>query len=163
MEVLIPDFCGDWAALSTVLEAGPDVLAHNVETVRRLHPAVRPQARYDRSLEMLRRSKAAGFTTKTGIMVGIGETDEEVEQLMSDLVHQTASSAGHCDILSIGQYLQPSPAHLPVNRFVTPQQFDRFKQRGEQLGLVHVESGPMVRSSYHADRQAQAAEAAAES
>ena len=118
--------------------------------MRRLHPAVRPQAKYDRSLELLERTKAAGFTTKTGIMVGIGETDEEVFQLMGDLVNRG------CDILSIGQYLQPSPAHLPVSRFVHPDQFATYKQEGEAIGLRHIESGPMVRSSYHADRQARA-------
>jgi lipoic acid synthetase len=156
VEVLIPDFCGDAQALEVVLDAKPDVLAHNMETVRRLYSAVRPQAKYDQSLELLRRAKAAGFVTKTGIMVGIGERDEEVHDLMRDLVTQTASSAGHCDILSVGQYLQPSPAHLPVNRFVHPDQFAIYKQDGEAMGLKHVESGPMVRSSFHADRQAAA-------
>ncbi len=153
IEVLIPDFCGDWSTLQTVLDAGPDVLAHNLETVERLHPAVRPQARYERSLELLARAKAQGFVTKTGIMVGIGETDEQVDQLMADLVHQTAGPNGHCDILTIGQYLQPSAAQLPVARFVSPEQFAGYKKRGEAMGLGHVEAGPMVRSSYRADRQ----------
>jgi lipoic acid synthetase len=153
IEVLIPDFCGDWEALQIVLDARPDVLNHNLETVRRLYPAVRPQAKYERSLELLARAKAQGFVTKTGIMVGIGETDQQVDQLMADLVEQTAGPNGHCDILTIGQYLQPSPAQLPVARFVSPEQFAAYKQRGEAMGLGHVESGPMVRSSYRADRQ----------
>ena len=156
IEVLIPDFCGDWDALQTVLDAQPDVLNHNLETVRRLYPAVRPQAKYDRSLELLRRAREAGFVSKTGIMVGIGETDDEINALMADLV---ADERGRrvCDILTIGQYLQPSPAHLPVQRFVEPATFEGYRQQGEAMGLTHVESGPMVRSSYHADRQAAAA------
>lgn len=186
IEVLIPDFCGDWDALQTVLDAKPDVLNHNLETVPRLYKAVRPQAKYDRSVELLRRTKQQGFVTKTGIMVGIGETDEEVDALMADVLERTrhkgteaqrheggeARSAvdrrstlsasqdsglrtrDSCDILTIGQYLQPTPMHLPVARFVTPEQFARYKQRGEAMGFAHVESGPMVRSSYHADRQA---------
>jgi len=174
IEVLIPDFCGDWDALQTVLDARPDVLNHNLETVRRMYPAVRPQAKYDRSIELLRRSKEQGFVTKTGIMVGIGETDAEVEQLMFDVIEGTkcvggvaasAATAGTaprdaCDILTIGQYLQPSPHHLPVQRFVEPAAFERYKQQGETIGFTHVESGPMVRSSYHADKTAQAAAAA---
>ncbi|NBC10930.1 MAG: lipoyl synthase [Planctomycetes bacterium] len=165
--VLISDFCGDWEALQTVLDARPDVLNHNLETVRRLYPAVRPQAKYDRSIELLRRSREQGLVTKTGIMVGIGERDDEVEQLMADVLDGTRSGAtagreaGACDILTIGQYLQPSPAHLPVHRFVPPQTFTHYKAQGEAMGLVHVESGPMVRSSYHADRQAVAAQTAA--
>ncbi len=157
VEVLIPDFCGDWDALQTVLDAKPDVLNHNLETVRRLYPAVRPQAKYDRSIELLRRSKAQGFTTKTGIMVGIGETDDEVDRLMQDVLEGTQTPWGPCDILTIGQYLQPSAAHLPVHRFVQPATFDAFKRTGESMGFVHVEAGPMVRSSYHADKQAVAA------
>jgi len=150
IEALIPDFCGDFDALQTVLDAGPDILNHNLESVPRLYPAVRPQAKYTRSLELLQHAKDAGFTTKTGIMVGIGERDDEITQLMHD-VH-----AHHVDILSIGQYLQPTPNHLPVARFVHPDEFDAFKHRGEALGIGHVESGPMVRSSYHADQQAAA-------
>lgn len=163
IEVLIPDFCGNWDALDLVLDARPDVLNHNLETVRRMYPAVRPQAKYDRSIELLRRAKARGFVTKTGIMVGVGETDDEVLALMRDLIERSAPPPGFstpgtaCDILTIGQYLQPSPAHLPVQRFVTPEQFEAFAQFGREIGFVHVEAGPMVRSSYHADRQAKAA------
>jgi lipoic acid synthetase len=165
IEVLIPDFCGDWDALQRVLDARPDVLNHNLETVQRMYPAVRPQAKYDRSIELLRRSKEQGFVTKTGIMVGIGETDDEVEQLMRDVVEGTGvagSPATACDILTIGQYLQPSPHHLPVQRFVEPATFAEYKRQGEAIGFTHVESGPMVRSSYHADKTAMAARASAE-
>jgi len=175
VEVLIPDFCGDWDALQTVLEAKPDVLNHNLETVRRLYRAVRPQAKYDRSIELLRRAAEQGFVTKTGIMVGIGERDEEVVQLMQDVLEGTRVNATQsadttplsaatpsrptraCDILTIGQYLQPSRHHLPVHRWVTPEQFAAFKREGEAMGFTHVESGPMVRSSYHADKQAKKA------
>ncbi len=161
IEVLVPDFCGDWDALQAVLEARPDVLNHNLETVPRMYKAVRPQAKYDRSVELLRRGKEQGFVTKTGIMVGIGESDNEVDALMADVLEKTKSEGtkrrrdeGACDILTIGQYLQPTPIHLPVARFVTPDQFAEYKRRGEAMGFAHVESGPMVRSSYHADRQA---------
>lgn len=149
IEVLIPDFCGDWSALQQVIDARPEVLNHNMETVRRLYPAVRPQARYERSIELLRRCKEQGLTTKTGIMAGIGETDDEVRRLIDDVV-----AGSQCDILTIGQYLQPTPDHLPVNRWVTPEQFAAFKRYGESAGFRHVESGPLVRSSYHADEQA---------
>ncbi len=178
IEVLIPDFCGDWDALQTVLDAKPDVLNHNLETVPRMYKAVRPQAKYDRSVELLRRSKQQGFVTKTGIMVGIGETDDEVIELMRDVIERTrispsgearfsgpagpaapAPRGAACDILTIGQYLQPSAAHLPVARFVEPAMFEHYAQVGRAMGFVHVESGPMVRSSYHADRQARAARA----
>lgn len=165
IEVLIPDFCGDWDALQRVLDARPDVLNHNLETVQRMYPAVRPQAKYDRSIELLRRSKEQGFVTKTGIMVGIGETDNEVEQLMRDVVEGTGvagSPSTACDILTIGQYLQPSPHHLPVQRFVEPATFAEYKRQGEAIGFTHVESGPMVRSSYHADKTALAARASAQ-
>lgn len=156
IEVLIPDFCGDWDALQVVLDAKPDVLAHNVETVKRLHRPVRPQARYERTMEMLRRSKEQGAITKTGFMAGIGETDEEIYELLRDLKNMTTTSKGEwIDIISVGQYLQPSPKHLPVDRFVHPDVFDEYKRYGEkEVGLLHVESGPMVRSSYHADKQA---------
>lgn len=156
IEALIPDFAGDSAALELVLDARPDVLNHNMETVRRLYRTVRPQAKYDRSLEVLRRAKAAGLATKTGIMVGIGEEDDEIAQLMRDVLDATRCPAGACDILTIGQYLQPTRQHPPVLRFVTPQQFARYKRLGEQLGFRHVESGPLVRSSYHADQVAAA-------
>ncbi|MBI1338521.1 MAG: lipoyl synthase [Phycisphaera sp.] len=169
IEVLIPDFCGDWDALQTVLDARPDVLNHNIETVRRIYSVVRPQAKYERSIELLRRAKAQNFVTKTGIMVGIGEEDHEVEQLMRDVLDGTrcekggsasggSSSGGRvgfrgCDILTIGQYLQPTRDHLPVTRFVTPETFRQYKQLGESIGFAHVESGPLVRSSYHAADQ----------
>ncbi|MCX5661202.1 MAG: lipoyl synthase [Planctomycetota bacterium] len=148
VEVLIPDFCGNWEALDLVLEERPEILAHNMESVRRLYSVVRPQAKYDRSIELLRRSKEAGLTTKTGIMVGIGETDEEIEQLMRDVL-----AGSGCDILTIGQYLQPTRDHLPITRWVTPEQFVEYKRLGESLGFRHVESGPLVRSSYHAEEQ----------
>ena len=157
IEVLIPDFQGDPDALQTVLDARPDVLAHNLETVARTHRYVRPQAKYDRSIEVLRRAKEQNFIAKTGIMVGIGETDDEVTELMHDVIQLTQSPHGPCDILTIGQYLQPSPHHLPVARFVHPDTFADYKIQGEAIGFTHVESGPMVRSSYHADRQAKAA------
>ncbi len=158
VEVLIPDFCGDWNALQAVLDAKPDILNHNLETVRRLYKVVRPQAKYEQSIELLRRAKEQGFVVKTGIMVGIGERDDEVEQLMHDVVDGVAanSSVGvhpTCDILTIGQYLQPTRDHLPITCWVTPEQFERFKQLGEQIGFRHVESGPLVRSSYHAEEQ----------
>ncbi|MFP4225066.1 MAG: lipoyl synthase [Phycisphaeraceae bacterium] len=148
IEVLIPDFCGDWDALQKVIDAAPDILNHNMETVKRLYSVVRPQAKYDRSLELLRRCKDAGLRTKTGIMVGIGETDEEVDELMADV-----QQGSDCDILTIGQYLQPTRNHLPISRWVTPEQFAQYKRTGEALGFIHVESGPLVRSSYHADEQ----------
>ncbi len=148
IEVLIPDFCGDWDALQKVIDARPDILNHNMETVRRLYKVVRPQAKYDRSIELLRRCKDAGLRTKTGIMVGIGETDEEVTQLMEDVVDGSS-----CDILTIGQYLQPTRNHLPITRWVTPEQFAEYKRIGEEIGFGHVESGPLVRSSYHAEDQ----------
>jgi len=153
IEVLIPDFEGDWGALQLVLDERPEILNHNLETVPRLYPVVRPQAKYDRSLELLRRSKEQGLNTKTGIMVGIGETDDEVHTLIHDVVRETHTSNGPCDILTIGQYLQPTRGHLPISRWVTPAQFVAFKQYGEAAGLRHVESGPLVRSSYHADDQ----------
>lgn len=148
VEVLIPDFVGDWDALGVVLDTRPDILNHNMETVRRLYPAVRPQARYERSIELLRRAKEHGLTTKTGIMVGIGEMDEEVTALMRDVVDGSG-----CDILTVGQYLQPTRDHLPISRWVTPEQFAEYARIGESLGFAHVESGPLVRSSYHAEEQ----------
>jgi lipoic acid synthetase len=145
---LIPDFRGDEFALDIVLDAFPDVLNHNTETVPRLYTTVRPQAKYERSLELLQRSKRRGFLTKTGLMVGIGEEEHEVVEVMKDL------SAINCDILTIGQYLQPTKEHLPVARFVHPDEFNRYKVVGKELGFKHVESGPLVRSSYHAEQQA---------
>lgn len=148
IEVLIPDFCGDWDALQAVLDTRPDILNHNMETAKRLYPAVRPQAKYERSIELLSRAKRQDLVTKTGIMVGIGESDDEVTELMHDV-----QQGSGCDILTIGQYLQPTRDHLPISRWVTPEQFAQYKQLGESIGFRHVESGPLVRSSYHAEEQ----------
>lgn len=148
VEVLIPDFKGSESALQTVLDARPDLLNHNLETVPDLYRTVRPQARYDQSLELLERAKARGAKTKTGIMVGLGETDAAVHALMRDV------AAVNCDILTVGQYLQPTKKHLPVRKHYHPDEFARFKQAGEAYGIPHVESGPLVRSSYHAADQA---------
>lgn len=147
VEVLIPDFCGDWNALQLVLDEKPDILNHNIETVPRLYKTVRPQAKYRRSLELLQRSKAQGFVPKTGMMLGLGEEAHEIDQVIDDLV-----SIG-VEILTLGQYLQPTPKHLPVNRWVHPDEFKHWKTFGEERGLRHVESGPLVRSSYHAEKQ----------
>jgi lipoic acid synthetase len=150
IEVLIPDFCGDWEALQTVLNAKPDILNHNTETVPSQYKKVRPQAKYVRTLELLERAKAQGFVTKTGLMAGIGETDEELLQTFRDL------RAKDVDILTIGQYLQPTREHLPIDRWVTPEQFAAYKQFClEELKFPVVESGPLVRSSYHAEEQAE--------
>jgi lipoic acid synthetase len=150
VEVLIPDFCGDWDALQLVLNERPDILNHNIESVPRLYKVVRPQAKYRRSLELLQRSKAQGLVTKTGMMLGLGEEEHEIEAVLDDLV-----SIG-CDILTLGQYLQPTLKHLAVERWVHPDEFAAWKLRGETRGLRHVESGPLVRSSYHAEKQVQA-------
>ena len=146
VEVLIPDFRGDWKALDVVLAAGPDVLNHNTETVPRLYRQVRKGALYERSLELLRRSKQShpDIPTKTGMMLGLGETREEVLATMLDLAAQGT------DILTLGQYLQPTRDHLPVVRFAHPDEFARLKRLGMDMGFKHVESGPLVRSSYHA-------------
>jgi len=147
IEVLIPDFQGSEAALNIVLDAQPDILNHNTETVPRLYKTVRPQAQYNRSLELLFRAKEKGFLTKSGLMVGLGETMEEVVDTMSDLREV------QCDILTIGQYLQPTKEHLPVERFVHPDEFAMLKRTGLEMGFRYVESGPLVRSSYHAAGQ----------
>jgi len=147
VEALIPDFKGSAEALLTVLEAKPHILAHNTETVPRLYRTVRPQAKYPQSLEVLQRTKRLGFVTKTGLMVGLGEEWEELRQVMHDL------RLVDCDILTLGQYLQPSRNHLPVLRFYTPEEFQRLRQEGMALGFRHIESGPLVRSSYHAGEQ----------
>ena len=144
VEVLIPDFRGDEFALNILLDGMPDILNHNTETVPRLYSTVRPQAKYERSLELLHRAKRRGFTTKTGLMVGIGERQEEVIAVMEDL------RKVECDILTIGQYLQPTKEHLPVDRFVHPDEFLHYKTAGLAMGFRYVESGPLVRSSYHA-------------
>ncbi len=147
IEVLIPDFQGDAAALQTVMDARPDILNHNTETVPRLYPAVRPQAKYARSLEVLERAKKGGMLTKSGLMVGLGERTEEVLEVLSDL------READCDILTIGQYLQPTREHLPVDRYVHPDEFRLYRARGLAMGFRNVESGPLVRSSYHAATQ----------
>lgn len=145
-EVLIPDFRGVWEALDIVLKAKPDVLSHNLETVPRLYRQVRPQAKYQRSLELLKRTNEAGLRTKSGIMVGLGETEEEVIDLMKDC----AEHGVH--VLTIGQYMQPTKMHLDVQEWVHPDVFAKYKEIGEANGIEHVESGPLVRSSYHAER-----------
>ncbi len=195
IEVLIPDFEGNWPALQMVIDARPHIINHNLETVRRMYPAVRPSAKFDRSLELLRRVKEQGLVAKTGIMVGIGEKDEEVVGAIEEIQASTrvtksrsqevTQSGSHevtqresppaadsamaslrdsvtpslrdsdsCDILTIGQYLQPTRNHLPIDRFVTPERFEEYKQVGLAKGFKVVESGAMVRSSYHADHQA---------
>lgn len=148
IEVLIPDLCGNWEALKLILDAQPNVLNHNTETIPRLYRRVRPQGDYERTLELLRRSRdwAPRVYTKSGIMVGLGETDDEVRQVMQDL------RAVDCDILTIGQYLQPTPKHLPVQAFVTPEQFDAWRVAGETMGFLQVVSSPLTRSSYHAEQ-----------
>lgn len=147
IEALTPDFKGNWEALKTVLEAGPDVFAHNLETVPRLYRPVRPQANYRQSLWVLEQAKKYGATTKTSIMLGLGESFDEVLTVMRD-----AAGVGVA-IFTIGQYLQPTKQHLPVARFVPPQEFDEYKRAGLSLGLGYVEAGPLVRSSYHAEEQ----------
>jgi lipoic acid synthetase len=150
VEVLIPDFCGDWDALQKVLDERPEILNHNIESVPRLYPKVRPQAKYHRSLELLSIARQQGLVTKTGMMLGLGEHEHEIEAVIDDLV------AIGVEILTLGQYLQPSPKHLPVVRWVHPDDFAEWKLRGERRGLRHVESGPLVRSSYHAEKQVRA-------
>jgi len=148
VEVLIPDFVGRPESLDAVLAARPEILNHNVETVPRLYPRVRPQARYERSLEVLRRTKqrASDLVCKSGIMVGLGETREEVVATMRDIAAQGT------DILTVGQYLRPSPVHLPIERYWAPSEFDELRDAGMTMGFRHVEAGPLVRSSYHAER-----------
>ncbi|NWF61865.1 MAG: lipoyl synthase [Fischerella sp.] len=148
IEVLIPDLCGNWEALELILQAQPEVLNHNTETVLRLYRRVRPQGNYDRTLELLKRSRqlAPSIYTKSGIMVGLGETDEEIRQVMRDL------RAVDCDILTIGQYLQPTQKHLKVDQFIHPDQFAAWKSFGEELGFLQVVSSPLTRSSYHAEQ-----------
>jgi lipoic acid synthetase len=145
VEVLIPDFKGEAAALDIVLAARPDILNHNTETVPRLYRTVRPGARFDRSLDVLRRSKEAGLLTKSGLMVGLGEEMDELREAIREI-----RGAG-TDILTVGQYLRPTPEHLPVRRYYTPAEFEDIKTFALGLGYPHVESGPLVRSSYHAD------------
>ena len=151
LEVLTPDFKGDHDCIATVVEAGPDVFAHNIETVERLHRLVRPQAKYERTLDVLRHARSLGAVTKTGLMVGLGETNEEVVETLRDL------AAVGVEIVSIGQYMRPSENHLPVTRWVTPEEFAWIREQGMAFGFAHIEAGPLVRSSYHADQQAKAA------
>ncbi|NJK50268.1 lipoyl synthase [Candidatus Gracilibacteria bacterium] len=148
IEVLIPDLCGNWEALASILQAKPEVINHNTETVPRLYRRVRPQGDYARSLELLKRTRelAPWVYTKSGIMVGLSETDEEVREVMRDL------RAVDCDILTIGQYLQPSQKHLGVREFVTPIQFDAWREYGEAIGFLQVVASPLTRSSYHAEQ-----------
>jgi lipoic acid synthetase len=145
-EVLIPDFRGSLEALQTVIDARPDIINHNVETVPRLYPAVRPMAQYERSLELLRRVKelGGGIYSKTGIMVGLGETEDEVLSVMDDLI------AVGCDLLTIGQYLQPTREHIEIAEFIHPDQFEVYRRKGLEKGFKYVASGPLVRSSYNA-------------
>lgn len=169
LEVLVGDFKGDQGDIDRVIDAGADVVAHNLETVRRCHPAVRPSARYERTMGVLRRIKEQGAVAKTGIMVGIGERDDEVIELFDDLVRMTGDHAGPrdprdpalggtgrgdpCDIITIGQYLQPTRNHLPLDRWVHPDRFKQFETMGKAAGIKVVFSGPLVRSSYLADKQ----------
>lgn len=146
IETLIPDVKGTWDALERMISAGQEVVSHNMETVQRLYRLVRPQARYERSLEQIRRTRDYGKRTKSGIMVGLGETPEEVYAIMDDLV------AHGCEILTIGQYLQPTKMHLDVAAFIHPDQFAEYREVGLAKGFLYVESGPLVRSSYHAER-----------
>jgi len=151
IEVLIPDFQGKASALASVMEAGPDILNHNIETVPRLFSTIRPQGKFDRSLELLKRAKQIGGITKSGLMAGLGETMGELREVMDEL------RKVKCDILTIGQYLQPTKDHEPVHQFYTPEEFQTLKREGLDLGFRHVESGPLVRSSYHAEQQTEKA------
>ncbi len=145
-ETLIPDFQGKWENLQRIIDAQPDIVSHNLETVRRLTKQVRIQAKYDRSLEVLKRLKNAGLKTKSGVMLGLGETEQEIIETMDDL------RSVNCDVLTLGQYLQPTPKHLPVVEFIRPEAFAKYKEIGLEKGFRFVESGPLVRSSYHAEK-----------
>lgn len=145
-ECLIPDFAGKWENLQRIIDVQPDIVSHNMETVRRLTSQVRIQAKYDRSLEVLKRLDAAGVKTKSGIMLGLGETEQEIFESIDDL------ASVNCDVLTMGQYLQPTPKHLPVARFIHPDEFKAYKDYALQKGFRFVESGPLVRSSYHAEK-----------
>ena len=146
METLIPDFAGKWENLQRIIDVAPEIVSHNIETVRRLTKEVRIQAKYDRSLEVLRRLKKGGMKTKSGIMLGLRESEEEVIESLEDL------RSVHVDVLTIGQYLQPTAKHLPVVDFITPEKFKDYKEIGLKMGFRFVESGPLVRSSYHAEK-----------
>lgn len=149
IEVLIPDFCANWDALQVVIDARPDVLNHNTETVPRLYLPVRPQGNFERSLTLLKIAKEKGMVTKSGIMLGLGESKEEVIEVLK------AWREVNVDLVTLGQYMQPTEKHLPVARWVTPEEFDEFRDIGMEMGFTNVFSGPLVRSSYHADEQAQ--------
>ncbi|MBP5996021.1 MAG: lipoyl synthase [Crocinitomicaceae bacterium] len=146
LETLIPDFAGKWENLQVLIDVAPEIISHNLETVRRLTKQVRIQAKYDRSLEVLFRLKKGGMRTKSGVMLGLGESEDEVIETMQDL-----RSVG-VDILTLGQYLQPTPKHLPVVEFIEPMQFEKYRILGLEMGFRFVESGPLVRSSYHAEK-----------
>jgi lipoyl synthase len=146
LETLIPDFQGKWENLQRIIDVKPEIISHNLETVRRLTKQVRVQAKYDRSLEVLRRLSKAGMKTKSGIMLGLGETEEEILETMDDL------RLVGVQILTLGQYLQPTLSHLPVAEFITPEKFAEYKEIGLRKGFSYVESGPLVRSSYHAEK-----------
>ena len=146
LETLIPDFAGKWENLQKVIEVAPEIVSHNIETVRRLTKTIRVQAKYNRSLELLLRLKQGGMKTKSGLMLGLGETHEEVIETLEDL------RSVKVDIVTLGQYLQPTPKHAPVVEFIKPEKFDFYKDFGLKLGFKYVESGPLVRSSYHAEK-----------
>ena len=146
LETLIPDFAGNWDNLQVIIDVAPEIVSHNLETVRRLTKQVRIQAKYDRSLEVLFRLKKGGMRTKSGVMLGLGETEQEVLETMQDL------RSVQVDILTLGQYLQPTPKHLPVAEFIEPEQFAYYQKVGLEMGFRFVESGPLVRSSYHAEK-----------
>ena len=146
METLIPDFAGKWENLQPIIDIAPEIVSHNLETVRRLTKEVRIQAKYDRSLEVLFRLKKGGMKTKSGIMLGLGETHEEIIETMEDL------NSVNVDVLTLGQYLQPTTKHLPIHEFVTPERFAEYKEIGLKMGFRYVESGPLVRSSYRAEK-----------
>ena len=146
LETLIPDFAGNWKNLQVIIDVAPEIVSHNLETVRRLTKQVRIQAKYDRSLEVLFRLKKGGMRTKSGVMLGLGETEQEVIETMQDL------RSVQVDILTLGQYLQPTPKHLPVAEFIEPEQFAYYQKLGLEMGFRFVESGPLVRSSYHAEK-----------
>ena len=146
LETLVPDFAGNWENLQRVIDVAPEIVSHNLETVRRLTKEVRIQAKYDRSLEVLYRLKKGGMRTKSGVMLGLGETDKEIIETMEDL------RSVEVDVLTLGQYLQPTKKHLPVYEFVKPERFQKYKEIGLEMGFRFVESGPLVRSSYHAEK-----------
>ena len=146
LETLIPDFAGNWENLQRLIDVAPEIVSHNLETVRRLTKEVRIQAKYDRSLEVLYRLKKGGMRTKSGVMLGLGETDKEIIETMEDL------RSVNVDVLTLGQYLQPTKKHLPVQEFVKPERFQKYKEIGLEMGYRFVESGPLVRSSYHAEK-----------